>query len=296
MLSDIALPARIQLTHDSECPADVTLRQADVPDQIDNVSHRGANWAASAHEFLLNIPEVGRFLAAGGRHITMCPAPTVPIEDILVFATGTAMGALLYQRGAMLLHGSAVIYKGRAFVFCGPSGAGKSTLAAALVRSGCELLADDISSIELADNGVPYVQADGRFLRLYPDSIDNTGMADGIGARVRLNIDKFHVTPPTGRHERIEGVPLGAIYMLAESNAAIDPHIGRMSLVSAAQSLLRQSYRRRIALAYSSEGQLARRTSAILSRSGVYLLTRPRDFALLDKTVEQLRIHWDQLG
>jgi hypothetical protein len=169
-------------------------------------------------------------------------------------------------------------------------------LAAALMCAGCELLADDISSIEFSKDGTPYVHSDGRLLRLFSDSIEHNRLKHAVGSSVRRQTAKFHVTPSCNADYPLRGVPLGAIYMLADSNSATPPGITELPLVTAAQSLLQQSYRRRLALAYSNEGRLVSQSSAIIARTKVYRLNRPRDFSKLKHTAEQLINQWDQLG
>jgi len=165
-------------------------------------------------------------------------------------------------------------------------------LAAALSRSGCAFLADDVCAVELAPDGTPIIPPDGRELRLYPDSIGQIGLTDGIGPRVRRLVEKFHVCPPLRSTGEMRGVPLAAIYILADSNAASPPGITALPHLFAAQALLRQTYRRQLALAYCSEGQLVTRTAALLSHVRVFYLHRPRDFAFLDDTLARLRTHW----
>jgi hypothetical protein len=290
--SDIALPMRRALDAEGTFAADVTLHVGEVPERLEQPTHRGANWAVQGKRFLLNLPGIGRFLSEDGCRLTLCPAIDMPLDDILVFATGTALAAILYQRGAMLLHASAVTHKGRAFLFCGQSGAGKSTLAGVLGRTGCGFLTDDVSSVVRSDDGPPLILSDGRALRLYADSIGHIGLA--VGPRVRSRLDKFHVAPPAGS-EGPQSIPLSAIYMLADSNAAAPPGISSLPPLASAQALLRHTYRRRLALAYSSQGQLAARTAEILSRVPVFHLRRPRDFSRLDETVTMLRTHWNGL-
>jgi len=291
--SEIRLPMMAQ--PEGDFPVDVTIDLGEVPERLDHATHRGANWAARRDCFLLDLRGIGRFLSAEGCRVTLSPASGMPVDDILVFATGSALGAILYQRGAMLLHGSAILHDGRAFVFCGSSGAGKSTLAAALSRSGCTFLADDVCAVELAPDGSPLIQPDGRDLRLYRDSIGQIGLTEGIGPRVRRLVEKFHVSPPRRSSGEIHGIPLAAIYILAESNAASPPGITALPHLLAAQALLHQTYRRRLALAYCSEGQQVTRTAALLSHARVFNLHRPRDFAALDDTLARLRAHWDGL-
>lgn len=287
--SDVELPARSPITDD--VTPDVTIGVAAIPARLDHPTHGGANWAADARHFLLDLADIGRFLATDGRRITLEPAPGMPVDDILIFVTGTMIAAILYQRGGFLLHASAVVHQGRAYLFCGPSGAGKSTLASAMARAGCAVLADDMCAIDWRD-GVAMVQTDGRALRLYPDSIEHMALADAMGPRVRRQIDKYHVTPPASAGLPDGGVPLGGIYMLADANSVVPAGITRLPAISAAQALLRQSYRRRIALAYSQDGQLARHTAAILSGTTVHALHRPRDLTRIDETTGALFEHW----
>jgi hypothetical protein len=293
--SDIPLPMLQSLDLSGQPTVDVTMRLGEVPEHLEAVQHRGANWSVHGQRFLLDLPGIGRFLAMDGRSLTLQPAPGIAVDDILVFAMGTALAAILYQRGALLLHGAAVVHRGRSYVFCGPSGAGKSTLAGALCRWACSLASDDVCAVELTDAGIPLVRPDGRMLRLYPDSIARIGLGDAVGLRVRQSVEKYHVTPPAWAGET-GSAPLAAIYVLAESNPAYPPGIVRFSPIAAAQALLRQSYRRRLALAYCDQAQLATRTARLLSSVGVYQLHRPRDFSRLDDTVAQLLRHWDRLG
>lgn len=294
LASDVTLPMRTVLPP-GEPRVDVTLRVGEVPDRLDQAEHHGPTWTANASRFLLDLPGIGRFLAHEGRQLTIQPAPGIAVDDILVFATGTGLAAILYQRGALLLHGSAVIHDGRAFVFCGPSGAGKSTLAGALCRSGSVVAADDICAVEESGDGAPLIRPDGQALRLYADSIERVGLQDSVGPRVRRWVEKFHVAAPALRPAPEACVPLAAVYMLADANPVYPPGITALPAVAAAQALLRQSYRRRLALAYSACGQPAARTAALLSRAGVYRLHKPRDFAQLDDTVARLHAHWGRL-
>lgn len=290
--SDFALPMRTSIDQADAAPPDVTFHLGEVPDVLPQPTHRGANWMADNRAVLLDLPQIGRFLSEDGRRLTLSPAPGSFLDDILVFVTGTALAAILYQRGAMLLHGSAVIQNGRAFVFCGASGAGKSTLAGALVQAGATFLADDVCAIEQPPHGPPAIQADGRALRLYRDSIDNVGLHGAVGARVRRRIEKFHVAVGDPSQSATESAPLAAIYMLGNSNAAAPPGITPIPSLAAAQALLHQTYRRRLALAYSSQGQLAMQAATLLSHVKVFHLRRPRDFSRLDESVTMLKAHW----
>lgn len=293
--SPVPLPARTGVPHGVSVPIDVHMEVGAVPAALARAERHGANWSLNAREFLLDLPEIGRFLAADGARMTLQPAHGVALDDVLVFATGTLLSAILYQRGALLLHGSAVVRDGKAFLFCGASGAGKSTLAGALSRAGCTFLSDDMCSITQREGAPPFVEPDGRTLRLFGDSIARLGLDEAVGARVRRQIDKYHVGAAAQDMEPAR-VPLGGIYLLSDADAVRAAGIFPLPALVAAQALLRQFYRRRIALAYATQGAPAARTAALLSHAGVYELRRPRDLARLDETVDALIAHWTSLS
>lgn len=294
--SEVELPMLVSLPSDDPRPPDVLVKLGEVPTSLTDFSHRGANWVVNRESFLLDLRGIGRFLSEEGRRLTLQPAPGVVPEDIAVFVTGTAMAAILYQRGGMLLHASAVIHHGRAFLFCGASGAGKSTIAGALVQRGASFLADDVCSVDQSAGRTPLVLADGRYLRLQPDSIDHVGLRDGVRDRVRRHIDKFHVVPAPVSQAVQESAPLGGIYILSNSTAAASPGVRPMPPLEAAQSLLHHAYRRRLALAYARKGQIARDSARLLSQVPVFHLRRPLDFDRLDQSVAMIKAHWASLG
>lgn len=293
--SEIALPARREVDIVGDGPADVAFRVGHVPENLDHPTLRGPTWMADDRRFLLNLPGIGRFLCEDGQRVTICPAPGMPLDDILIFVTGTALAAILYQRGGWLMHASAVVRAERAYLFCGPSGAGKSTLAAALGQAGCRVLCDDVCAVKGDDDEPPMILSDGRALRLYTDSIGQVGLADAVGDRVRRRIEKFHVIPPQP-DSAPEAVPLAAVYMLADANAAFPTGIDRAPVLEAAQSLLHHTYRRQIALSYCGHGMLAMRTAWLLSHVPVFHLRQPRDFTRLEETVGSILSPWDGLA
>ena len=54
--------------------------------------------------FRLAVPGVALYRVEDGRRIFITPLPDVPIEKIRLFLLGSALGALLYQRGLFPLH------------------------------------------------------------------------------------------------------------------------------------------------------------------------------------------------
>ena len=91
--------------------------------------------------------QVARYLVSGGCEIIIEPHPTATEKDVRLFLLGSAMGALLLQRGIWPLHGSAIAGRSGAALFVGVSGSGKSTLVGAFHQRGFQVLADDVCAI-----------------------------------------------------------------------------------------------------------------------------------------------------
>jgi hypothetical protein len=107
-------------------------------------------------------------VGAAGESIALVAAPPeYTRDDLAAYALGPVLMVALHLRGAVLLHASAVVMKGKAVVFAGDSGSGKSTTAAMLHRHGYTILADDVT--ELANgHALPSIPA----VRLWPDVLD----------------------------------------------------------------------------------------------------------------------------
>ena len=94
-----------------------------------------------------------------------------------MYLMGSCMGAILVQRGFMLLHGSCVTDGRRSVLITGDSGAGKSTLAAEFLKQNWKLLTDDVTCIFDRD-GVPMVQSSYPSQKLWQDALDHYDKTD----------------------------------------------------------------------------------------------------------------------
>lgn len=102
--------------------------------------------------------------------IEVDPADDYDPSKLGIYLMGTCMGAVMYQRGVMLLHGSCVTDGERSILFTGDSGAGKSTLAAEFLRRGWKLITDDVSAL-YDPEGEPMVQSSYPSQKLWQDAL-----------------------------------------------------------------------------------------------------------------------------
>ncbi len=97
------------------------------------------------------------------------------LDFLSLFIVSEPLGILLFQRGDILLHASAVMLpNGDGIVFMGEPGAGKSTTAGAFVKAGCKIISDDLVAIRFIEN-TPYLVSSFPQLKLWKQSIDGLG-------------------------------------------------------------------------------------------------------------------------
>ncbi len=158
----------------------------------------------------LLVAGIGQFRVSGGRTIAWSRSdPAVGDQDLRTFLLGSAVGALLIQRGLLVLHGNALVKEGRAIVCLGHSGAGKSTLAFALMRQGWQLLADDLVAISPDGQVLPGIPR----IKLWEDAAAAFGLDPAVLPPVRQGLRKYLILGSAIDLAR-RPVPLQAIYFI----------------------------------------------------------------------------------
>lgn len=194
-------------------------KNIDVTVCVDRVSRLPENTGLSARpsskgisESYVYSTEDAIFQVCRGREICVTALPKVEDRLIQQAILGTLLGILLFQRGYLVLHASAVVINGKAVVFVGEKGQGKSTTAAAFFTRGHAALADDVVVLDFGTNP-PLVLPGVAQLRLWPDSVVASLGADpaalpeivtGFQKRVRCTIERFAEQP----------YPIHGIYVL----------------------------------------------------------------------------------
>ena len=188
----------LRMDADLECPelpclpagagdADVTIRllpaSSEAPESLED-----GYYEVQPGLFRMAAPGVAVYRVEEGRRIFITPFPGVPVDEVRLFLLGSAMGALLYQRGLFPLHGSAVETRWGAMIFVGEQGIGKSTLAAEFHHRGYRLLSDDVCAVAAAPEELQVLPALAQF-RLCEDAYQRLGAPQNA----RFDVDKFVV-------------------------------------------------------------------------------------------------------
>lgn len=93
----------------------------------------------------LYVKDIATYRMFKGKTIYVDPDPKASLEQIKAFLTGTCMGALLYQRGSLVIHGGVAEINNYGVIVMGDCGSGKSTLIAALRNKGHGFISDDMA-------------------------------------------------------------------------------------------------------------------------------------------------------
>ncbi|HEX8062705.1 MAG TPA: hypothetical protein VF535_05765 [Allosphingosinicella sp.] len=199
-------------------------------------------YSATSDGTILTITKVGRYLIRDGREILIEPAAGASERNLRLFLLGSAIGALLHQRGLLPLHANAIDLGGRAVAFSGHSGAGKSTIAAWFHDRGYPILADDVCVIGFDEAGRALAFPGIPRLRLWREALEASGRDASTYDRSFDDMDKFDV--PTIIAERLAPLPLAAIYLLRKAqDEPGGPAVERLTGIDAVDTLVSNTYR-----------------------------------------------------
>lgn len=218
-----------------EPPFDVEIRFGECPSGLDGFAPVGATppWYVSPDTGVNGLPcsrvwrvQDGRyfyflyddgtecFVERTGTRIWMQWREEYCFEEVLPYLLGQALGLTQRLRGTVCLHASAILLGDRAIAVLGPARAGKSSTAAAFLRHGFQILADDV---------VPVLEREGAFLAraahpriwLCPDMVETLyGSRDAL-PQLTPGWEKRYLDlrqQPQGFANRT--APLAAIYRL----------------------------------------------------------------------------------
>ncbi|MFC5702612.1 hypothetical protein ACFPVX_15010 [Cohnella faecalis] len=278
----------LTVASEMELPELAIYPEAAAPDvviQWGQVERRpSSSWYESFDQaFVLSIAGVGYYEVRAGR--------TIIVESIQpdrrktrVFLLGSAFGALLFQRGHIPLHGSALAFSNHAYLFTGQSGAGKSTLAHAFTRRGYALISDDVLATELDARGVAHVCSAYPQQKLWPASLEMFGSTgDGLET-IWDGESKYRI--PVAASFRAGRFPLKKLFRLSASPDIDKPLIREVSGAQKLQIVLDETYRSFFVAEMGLQSAYFRKITQIAQQLHIYELIRPLEGTHPDELVD----------
>ena len=148
--TSLVLPELIQAAPSVERESLVQLVEADHRQwpMLQASPHSTPTLKLAPQEWRLELEGIGWFRAVEGRCLEWQRwDDSVSDRDIRTFAVTSGLGALAIQRGALVLHGTALERDGEAILLLGHPAAGKSTLAWCLLQDGWRLLSSELVAV-----------------------------------------------------------------------------------------------------------------------------------------------------
>jgi len=256
--------------------ADVHIRLGAVPQGLRSpVIH--TDWIDLAHKAcLLRVPRVGRLLVRNGETITIdvgfFPKDSDLAMELRLIVLGSALGALLHQRGSLPLHIATVMTAHGIVGFTGLSGAGKSTLAGWFLKQRQRpLFSDDVAALDFPEDSLR-LSPGPRRLKLGLDTVERLGLDAGRASRLSSNGSKYQivvnqtVAPSPG--------PLIAIVDLARHASPAAPLFEPIRGKDAFDVIMSAVYRPIIGDWFHGHDRMVRMIVGLCDRTEVYRFTR----------------------
>ncbi len=208
------LPLPELLPAPAEAPVDIEVGYGEVPAELPGTLKRGVRYQSAPEALRLQVDGVAVYLVTGGRRVTIAREAAATDDDVRAFLLASVFGALLHQRHDLVLHGSAIDWKGEAVVFLGPSGVGKSTLAAAFRQRGHAVLTDDLCVVRPLGEGRMTAFPGFPQTKLWLDSLKKLDISPEGLNRIRLKLEKRAV--PLGESFASAPLPVKKLYILRQ--------------------------------------------------------------------------------
>jgi energy-coupling factor transporter ATP-binding protein EcfA2 len=277
----------------------IIVRRARVPDSLLHWKAKffvaygvGISGQCNETEMLLNISGVARYLIRNGKEVLVDQASTATLSHVCAFLLGTVFGVLCHQRGMTPLHGSAIDVPGGCVVFVGDSGAGKSTLAAALSARGHQVIADDLSCLQLvADGNVMCWPGVGR-IRLWEDAAAALGF---IGTERESHGFNKYLVPVPQPESLFVSRRLQRIYHLNRVPFRRTATVSQVRGAAAIELLMKNVYRLSLAEYMGRKPALVAICAALAGQIPIFQLSQSIGFDTLRENIKILEDHWSAL-
>jgi hypothetical protein len=256
-----------------------------VPHELEQVQVRESVYQIGAGRFLLDIDLVARYLVSDGCEIMVEPHPDAAAKDVRLFLLGSAMGALLHQRGVWPLHGSAVTAPRGAIIFVGAAGSGKSTLAGEFHQRGFQVLSDDVCAITVGDGGACRVWPAYPRISLWADSVVKLGSQPGQLTQTHNAEEKYNF--PT-QHFGRDPEMVRAVYVLTKSDDQESVRLLPLKGFDKVQELTANTYRLPFLTGMQLAPQHFQQAQALARQARVVRITRPSQPFMLDELADTI--------
>ena len=291
----------------SPAAPDITIAEGSHHDwpEIQASPHSTSTLAMAPGDWRLELEGVGWFRAWDGKFLSWERwDDSVSDRDVRTFLVTSGLGALLIQRGALVLNATTLVLGGKAVMLLGSPVSGKSTLAWCLLQQGWKLLSSELSVVDAQGMVWPGLQQ----LKLWHNSAVALALDWQHLPLVRRGLKRYALLPPE-LPAADRPVPLAVIYGMGgrddkphqmEAKAEVEteqpPEVGDVRvfrLESERAALLRirnQAYQPRFYRAMEQEANLFLKASSLVQQGSGYLLKVPEGITRMRQALESVNL------
>jgi hypothetical protein len=242
---------------------------------------RGGSYWIDPQHFWLHVDTVAYFLVSEGHTITIMADADADPSTVRAYLLGSVCGAMLVQRGFLILHGNAIRIGDACLVCVGDSGAGKSTLAAAFLQRGYPVLADDVVAVDNRGCAIPGFPR----IKLWQDAADQLGYSTEGQVPVVPGMAKFNLLIQA--FDPDERLPIRWIYRLGSADTD-DVRVEEIGGMARFRLLRDNTYRHEYLEGHSMFADHLAQCGQLANQARMASVQRPADGFAIDLLIDSL--------
>jgi hypothetical protein len=264
---------------------DVTIRYGKTPRSLAGAQAKAGYYQATPEQLLLTIDGAARFLVSRGEEILIDRASDSNDVEVRLYLLGSALGALLHQRGLLPLHASAFEANGGCVAILGHTGLGKSTLAGVFRKRGYRIIADDVCVVSVNGIEVPLVLPGYPQLKLSTDAARKLGERPESMLKILSKPEKYGLGLEGSFYQ--EPLSLHRLYVLSTPHAHVF-NLRQLKGMEKLTAIINNTYRVQFIEGLGRKESHFEQCVAVAKHVAVKRVTRPDEPFLLDELADLL--------
>lgn len=272
--SEVLLNELVCINRGEVDKVDVIISYGITPKNIERAIIKEKFFQASKTEMYFYIAEVAHYYVANGNMIIIEPDRGVDERQINSYLLGGCLGMILTQRNIIGIHGGTVILDGKGIIIAGPPGAGKSTLITAFIKSGHSFLSDDVSALNIIEDGEILIHPSYPQQKLCKDAVERMQYNVNCLKLIDTAREKYAITVEDKFCNN--EVALSAIYEINVNEESKEVEINRITGREKINIIFRNIYGIQISRYIGIESCFFKHCADLASKVSVYKITRPQ--------------------
>ncbi|PKM94034.1 MAG: hypothetical protein CVU84_11225 [Firmicutes bacterium HGW-Firmicutes-1] len=282
MKSDIEIEEFVEIEKCNEL--DVEIKLGKVPESLEHNLEEPFWYYAKENELVFTVADIAKYYVHNGNEIIIEPLVDAENSAIRVYLLGTAFGAILFQRGRVPFHGSALSINNIGVIITGESGAGKSTVTNALIKKGYNMVTDDVAALEIDEENKLKIYPSYPRQKLWIDSVRHMQIDISEIRRMDGTNDKFYLPVEEFCYHPIELKAIFELKPMICKQVSVEELIGKERLEVILNNTYRSVFIEPLGLMKNHFFQCVKMTKMLK----VYRLCRPENEFTIDEQVNSI--------